>query len=497
MIDNRFGERKFGTTKFGPSTLPGAQFALDVDWDADGLFDGSRERDLREFSVDRGRQYTIAPNGERFEEEDTGKFTAILYDLEGRYDFYNENSPLFEKLSGGKRFRIRGRTSAGEFDVMSGSLSDPNAFKDGRLPVAALTGEDGWGYLRDQAGSVTVPLQENIYADDAMRLILERADWRWDYQFDAGVDERRYYWVDQRSAARALHELAGSELGNVCVRANGALAFYARTHEHTDVLMLNHDDCISVRRATPKDVIRNLVRVQTAPLLERNTQVVWSLPGELEINPGQTLEVWAEYQYNNASAPVKSPVTPVGGTDYAAWTGPEGSGSNITGQVGVTLTSFSTRALLQVTNNSAGIAYVTLQVRGNPIAPLNSATFEYRNEESIRQFGLRPFTLVIDQNLNKARQYRDLLGNYLAATKNFLIVELIPNPEKQFGADLGDVIRGDFAAYHIDRPYRIIKIVHDHKGNLTRTSWWLEPYERLFSGVQLPFQLPAQLGANA
>lgn len=495
MTTSVYGERRYGTFKYGPTVPDSAKFALEVDWDADGSFGGSREKHLREFSVERGRQYTVAPNGERFEEENTGTFTAILYDLEGRYDFYNVSSPLYGQLSGGKRFRLSVRTPGNvKRFVMSGLLDEPASFSDGGVQVAALTGEDGWGWLRDQAGNVTVPLQENIYVDEAMRLILESARWRWGSLLDLGVDQRNYYWVDQRSAARSLHELAGSELGTICVRANGDMAFYARVHQSTDVATLRHEDCISVRRATPKDVIRNLVRVKTAPLSVRSQQVVWSLPGELVVNPGQSLEVWAEYEYNGASAPVKNPITPVATTDYQAWTGSGGTGSNITAQVGVTLYSFSTRGQLTVTNNSVSVAYVTLQVRGSPIAALSAATFEYQNDESIRQFGPRPFTLVIDQNLNVARQYRDLLGNYLAAAKNFLIVDLLPNPEIQFGADLGDIVRGDFTEYRIDQSYRLIKIVHKHKGNLTRTQWWLEPYVRLFTGVQLPFQLPVQLG---
>lgn len=491
----QFGEQKFGTFKFGPTVLDSPRFVLEVDWDADGTFDGTREKNLREFAVERGRQYTISPNGDRFEEEDTGSYSAVFYDLEGRYNFYNENSPIYGMLSGGKRFRMRVRTPENNiYYVMSGVLDDPSSFKDGKIPMAALTGEDGWGYLRDQAGVVTLPLQEDIYVDDAIALILERAGWLWGKNLDAGVDQRNYYWVDQRSSARSLHELVHSELGTINVGGDGAMVFRSRVHSEADVLAISHDDCIDVRRATPKDVIRNLIKVRTTPLSEQSQQVVWSLPGELEINPGQTVEVWAEYEYNGANVPVKNPVAPEAGTDYEGWTGTGHTGSDVTADITVTLDSFSTRGLVRVTNDGAVLAYVTVDVRGTPIAPMNSATFEYEDAESVRQFGPRPFSLNIDQNLNKARQYRDLLGAYLASAKNFLIVDLLPNPEVQFSVDLGQVIRGDFADYGIDASYRVISISHSHKGNLTHTRWWLEPYVRLFTGVQLPFQLPAQLG---
>jgi hypothetical protein len=494
----RFGELKFGTFKFGPSVLDSPKFALEVDWDANDLFSGARERDMESFSVTRGRQYTVSPNGERFEEEETGKFTAKFYDQNGRYDFYNENSPLYGMLSGGKRFRMKVRTPEDAIHyVMSGVLDEPAAYTERGLNMATLTGVDGWGFLREQAESVTIPLQESIYAHEAMALILEKASWPpvWPVVLDDGSDLRNYYWVDQKSAARAIHELAGSELGTVCVQANGAMRFRARASSESDVIAITHDDCLKVSRATPKDVIRNLIRVRTRPLSVQSQQVVWSLPGELEINPGGTVEVWAEYEYNGQSAPVKNPVDPlVAGTDYEGWTGSGKTGSNVTSDISVSLYSFSTRAKLEVTNNGAVLAYVSLKVRGEPIAAQNSATFENDIAESIRQFGARPFTLEIDQNLNKARQYASLLAGYLAGAKNFLIVDLMPNHRMQFGVDLGQVIRGNFPAYHIDKSYRVIRIEHRNRGNLTQTRWWLEPYVRLFTGVQLPVQIPFQFG---
>lgn len=495
----RFGTFKFGQAKFGESVLDSPKYALEVDWTKVGVFGGTAEFGLREFSIERGRRYTVAPNGEMFEEEETGKFKAVLYDLAGKYNAYNTESPLYGLLSGGKYFRLTFRTVANNIgQLMSGILSDPESFTDGKVPMAGFSGEDGWGFLRDQSGMVTIPLQEAIYVDDAMGQILDAAGWPtvWGRELDAGVDLRQYYWVDARSPARALHELAHNELGTLAITAEGAFRYRSRLSLESDVTTIRHEDCLSVRRMTPKEVIRNIIKIETRPRSERALQAVWELPGYLEINPGETIDdIWAEYEFNNATVPVKNPLTPVATTDYLAYENSDGSGSNLTANISVTLYSFSTRGRLAFTNNGLVKAYVTWgQVRGIPVAASNTATFEYEDASSVAQFGPRPFTLTIDQNLNVARQYRELLGLFMTSARNYLEVELMPNSEKQYIADLGDVVLGDFEQLGITQSFRVMRISHRHKGVLTFTTWLLEPYQRLFAGVQIPFQVPFQLG---
>jgi hypothetical protein len=497
----KFGEKKFGAFKFGATTVDSARFALEVDWDQNGQLDGTREKNLRDWSSERGRQYTISPDGESFEAEETGKFQATFYDPDRRYDFYNASSPLYGMLSGGKLFKMIARTPEDAFyNVMCGFLEEPKSYGDNGVAMATLTGEDGWGFLRDQAGTVTIPLQENIYVDEAMRMILDEAGWpnMWARSLDAGVDLRPYYWVDAKSPAKSLHELAANELGSVCIDASGALRFRSRLSLEDEVLTITHDDCLpnGVRRALPREVIRNVLKVRTTPRSEKALQAVWTLTGTLELNPGETVdEIWAEYEYNGSAVPVKSPVAPVGTTDFLANSSSDGSGTDLTANISVSLYSFSTRGKLAFTNNGLTKAYITsAQIRGIPVAASNATTFQYTDSQSIKQFGPRPFTMQIDQNANIARQYRELLALFMPMAKDFLIVDLIPNPEVQFAVDLGQVIRGRFSVYDVDQAYRVIKISHKNKGNVTRTTWWLEPFMRLFAGAQVPMQVPFQLG---
>jgi hypothetical protein len=499
----RYSKGKYGQFKYGATVLEHPLYALEVDWDGNSLFDGANEaRDqITDMSIERGREYFIAADGTTFEEQATGRFGATLLDESRRYDVYNQSSDLYGQLAAGKLFRMRVRTSTGMKDLMAGLLEEPVSFKERGMGMVRLDGNDGWAMLRDQTNLVTIPLQEGIYVDEAMALVLERAGWPrvWGSNLQAGVDQRPYYWVDSRSPAKALHELAFNELGQVNIAADGAFEFRSRLSLDTTVLTLTDDDIMSMRRLTPKEVIRNVLKVKSAPRAEGATAEVWRMGGELEVEAGAVIDdIWAEFTYNNLTVPVKTPLTPVVTTDYTGYSASGGTGTNLTSNLVVAMTAFSTRAKIRVENTGGTKAYVNLlKVRGNPLTANNTSTFEYEDRESIRQFGARPFTLTIDQNVNTARLYREILASYLVNAKNYLMVELLPEPDVQFGMDLGQIVSVQSDGYGIDGAFRVIHISHkfkDRSGIVVNTKLHLEPYVRLFTGVQLPFQLPVQLG---
>lgn len=505
MATSLFGRKKFGTFKFGRTVLKNPRWGLEVDWNGDAAFDGSNEgKYLQDLSIEAGRKYTISAAGDSFEAQDTGRLSATLIDEDRRFDPYNESSPLFGMLTGGKFFRARVRTmSDAVYALMAGKIDEPVSYMDRGMPMARLQGTDGWGFLRDQGNQVTVPLQENIHAGEAIQKVLDEANWSpiWGTDLDDGVDARPYFWVDGRSPAQVIHELAHNELGNVCLSGDGRLKFRSRLSLESEALTITDIDVMNVQKMTPAEVVRNVISVQSAPRTEQSTQTVWEIPGRLQVEPGETVDnVFAEFSYNGETVPVKNPITPVSVTDFNAKGSEDGSGTDYTANFSVSMLPYSTKAQLSITNNGGTSAWVYVRVRGNPITKANSVGFSSRNSASIQQFGPRPFSLSVDQNVNIARQYRDLLASYLSSAKNYLIVDLMPEPDVQFAVELGRVIRARLSNYGIDQAYRVIRYshkFHDVNGIVVKTRWWLEPYVRLFTGVQLPVQVPFQLGSIA
>lgn len=499
-----FSEGKFGTFKFGASTLTRPRFALRVDWNSDGIFDGSNELTaadaVNSFSVQRGRRYYISPNGDGFESEETGRFSLTLQDQSRRYDPYHALGPLYGMLAGGKMFDLRARTVGGQvFSVMSGLINEP-VFTQGRdkQHSARLEGADGWAFLRDQQNLVTVALQENIFADSAMRLLLDQAGWPVDWKRDLnpGIDMRQFWWSDQRSPAAAIHELAHSELGRVYMAANGAITFRSALEVDVPALALTSDDLLGdPERLSPAEVIRNLVKVRSSRPVEYGTAVLWQMQDRLRVLPGESQGIWADYSYNNQGVAAKSMITPVATTDFTATVNQDGSGGDLTANFSVTLHPYSTRAYVVARNNGATTGFFLSRLRGNPIVISDASTFEARNMESQKLFGLRPFRLDIQQDVNTARQYADVLLAMLSPARSYLRVALMPNPEVQFGVDLGQQV--SVSTDEISDVYRIIWIQHESENDLlsmTRTKWILEPVSRVLSGAQIPVQVPFQIG---
>ena len=501
-----FGEKKFGTFKFGPTTQTRPRFGFEVDWNNKALFTGENEaKYIYDLTIERGRKYLIKSDGTAFEEQETGKVSAVLLDQERRFDPYNEASPLYGKMGGGKYFRITVRTpSDNYYPLMAGMIDEPVNFEENGISKARLEGTDGWGFLRNLNDLMTIPLQENVYPNEIINQILDASRYPkiWGRSLDTGIDQRPFFWADGRSPAKTIHETAQNELGNVFIAADGKLTFKSRVTPEINEITLTDDDVMrnGITRMQPSDVIRNLLKVETSPRSSASVQTVWEIPGRLQISPGQTYDdVFAEFQYNNQTTPVKDPINPVSGTDFDATEFEDGSGADYTSDVIITMYAYSTRAQLSITNNGSNVVWVYVKVRGTPIVKGSSVSFEYEDVESIKQFGPRTFVFSIDQNVNVARQYRDLLALYLTSAKDYLVADLVPNPDVQFALDLGMIVRGQFNRFGIDESYRVIRLRHkfsDKAGIVTWTRVWLEPYIRLFAGVQIPVQVPFQLGGS-
>lgn len=501
-----FGKRKFGEFKFGSTGIDHPRYGLEVDWASNGLFDGTNEGvSLINLSIERGRKYTVDAMGESFEEEETGHFDATLLDDEQRYNPYNTNSPLFGKLVGGKIFRVRVRNPSDNaiLPLMAGVLDEPVSYTENNMQKCRLVGSDGWAVLRNQANTVTLPLQENIYADDAMRLVLSQAGWptHWGSILDSGVDVQPYFWVDARSPAQVIHELAHNELGAINLAANGDLVFRSRNYPEPELLTLTSDDILNggLRQLTPAEAIRNLVQIKTSPRSEQSTQEVWRLPGPLQIAAGETIDdIWADFIYGNyASIPVRNPITPVATTDYLMNSASDGSGTNLTANLSVTMNPFATRGQLSVKNNGETPGWIWfMRVRGNPLITTNTTSFNFTDSASVRQFGRRPFNMELEQTVNVARAYRDLLGVFLVQARNYFVINLIPNWDVQFVLDLGKIVRLELSG--VNQLFRVIRIRHEFKdpaGIIVNTEIYLEPFVNLANGVRIPVQIPFQLGS--
>jgi hypothetical protein len=478
-----YGASTLGSVTYGTDTNPEALFGLLVDWDQNGYFSGRNEaRRLNDFTIRRGRRHYIQTNGEGFEQEDTGSLVATISDPDTDYVPFNTGSPLYGSLASNRRMSMNVVTPLGAaYDLMKGNISKVIPMS-GLIPTVRLEAQDGWSLLRGQKSNITVVLQENVYTDEIVPLILNKANWPsdWSYDLNSGLDVQPYWWVDKKNAADAIFDIVHSELGRAFIKADGALAFRNRYFIEDPVMTITDADYIydSLEINVPWEIQRNVVSVIVRPRTLKASQDLWSLPQVTPIVNGQTYEFYPEFTYNSETVPAKDVLDLVATTDYTANSAEDGSGTNLTSGLTVTKESLGNQAKITVYNGSGSNGYLTLlKIRGKPV--VNDASVPLRASNIATNEDVLDFTLDVPwiQNVSRADAFDDFLLDFLSAPKQYITLTLKPDVENQFALDLGRYVRVNSAQLGVDANYSIAYIEHEYerRRNYTMTTLFLEP----------------------
>lgn len=491
----KLGTVTYGSALYGAFAPSDLAWGLDIDWDNDGKFSGDNDaRKLSALTITRGRNFYIRADGKGFETQQAGRLDGIWENNDGRYDPYNISSPLYPNILPGRFFRLRVLTPTGNvYPVMSGILSDIRPDSAGAKRVR-VQGEDGIRFLRQ---SVSTAVKENYRTDEAITDMLAAIGWpaMWGNDLDIGIDVRPYWWVDKRSAYDEIYDLVNSELGQFFIAADGKATFRNRNASESSAAALNGTNFREgIEVAMPWEMVRDTVRVWVRPRVLVSGIEIWRYQEILSIAAGATIEIWADFTYNNNSVPAKTVTTPVATTDYTANSQSDGLGTDLTSNITIAMTTFSKSAKLKITNNGAGIAYLTLmRLRGDVIDSPNATYQEVRSGSGVNQ------TFELDlpwiQSTTVAAGFAEYLALYLSG-RAFIRVKLINQPETQFGVDLNDLVDVDIPDLGIYGTYRVAWLKHrwlNRTGYHVETEWLLEPYISL-SGVYWTF--PATIGVT-
>lgn len=508
MTTAKFGEKKFGTFKFGPTVLDWPRFGLEVDWDMNGAFDGYNDGTwMSDMTVERGRRYYINSDGNGFEAEETGRFSADLVDEAGRYDPYNISSPIYPNVGPGRFFRSRMRTPTDQvFPLMAGTIMEPTINNTSGLRQIHIEGRDGWQFLRDQKSQINIPLQQNIYADEAIQRILDTVGWPslWGVDLDGGVDRQPWWWVEDQSASAAISDLVFSELGRVWVAADGKVSFRSRHFIDSPVATITKTDIRdgSFMPRNTWEVVRNSIRVVAKPRVQQAAGELWRLPDTLRVGFGQTIEnVFAEFMFNGERCPATGVLQPVAGLDYIVNSNADGSGIDLTAFFTVSATMFSTAAKLKVINNGTLTGhFILLRLRGAAIAATNSVPVIAEDLASQALYkAIRTFDMATNwvQNTNAARSFATFLKALLAVERPYFQFDLLPNPDLQFSLDLGQQVRLNLPDDGIDDYFRVHYIRHQSRDRglmAFRTTVMVEPSIKFSEDIWVvPHRVPMRV----
>lgn len=187
------------------------------------------------------------------------------------------------------------------------------------------------------------------------------------YQLEQGLNTIGFAWFEKgQTAGERIRKLCEAEEGIFYQEESGKLRFenrdkYSKTPYNAAVWTIEADDIIEWIGQDSSHIINRAI-VKGSPRSAKNEAEVWRDGVEEQIPAGGSLTIFA-----NFNDPVTSLTSPSSTTDYTAFSGTGGSGSNVTANVSIVLTSFTKSAKLVISNSGGAIAYVNyLRLRGIP-----------------------------------------------------------------------------------------------------------------------------------
>lgn len=487
-------DRRYGVNRYGDEALYGSSDALEalawdvsIDWDDDGMLETNDADRLIGVRISRGRSRMLATNGAGFEPVPTGTAVLTFRNDDGRYDGWNEDSPLYPNVTYERdgRVRVRDRETGTIYPLFYGRITNitPSGYGvDARVDIEL---SDGLELLRN--GQARVALQEGITPDDAIGKVLDSVGWpsRWGRNLDAASETIYYWWASGNKLAMSeIEDLAQSFLGYFFAAADGKARYIIRTATPSAVENYAQQDLLKdIGNPQPYEIRRNVTRIKVHPRTQAATGTIWELVGTPpSILPGETLLIWANYTYDGDPTPAVDVITPVATTDILINTAADGGGSDITASCTIQLTDFGDTALLKITNNSASTGYPYFcRIRGDAIYEPNVSDVTYPSDiSSVTNARELLFDLIWQQDVNVAVDLSNVLGPFFASLHPIPTVKMKDQPGMQFTADLFDVATADLDILGlIGISYRVGGIDHrtlQDNCQSVETAITLEPY---------------------
>lgn len=252
---------------------------------------------------------------------------------------------------------------------------------------------------------VLTPLRVNVKAGEVIAAALNHpALNRFNRALDNGVSTFAYVgdtWAGGIPALRAIRQIVEAERGRFFTDRHGHLIFHDRDHAAPSPAAVFEDAFEALTYAYGEALV-NQVRVAIRPRAVGSAgSVIWTLRTPQRIPPGECRTITAQF-HDSAGNPMGAVnlITPAAGTDYSANTAADGSGTDVTAQVNVTIPAGGANGsavILDICNTSAADAYLLAgaQIRGTPLLQGDTMHIEKSDMASAIQHGLR----ALDVNL--------------------------------------------------------------------------------------------------
>jgi len=261
---------------------------------------------------------------------------------------------------------------------------------------------------------VDIETTKDILSGSAINLILADAKWTTGLHpeggaIDTGQTTLSWFFIDKQKTINALREVESTEGGFLGEEKDGGIFFEDRHHRlkspHLTPVSTFSDNpsdtlhFIKINQEDPRQQIFNEFIGDVTLYTTGATATLWVFPatGTLspKIEPGETRTFWGQYP-NATSTSNASFVFPwidsTATVDYNFFTDQAGTGTNLNGNIALTVSKFSNSIKYEVNNTGTVGAFMThLQALGVPVSREDPIRVSESDSTSQTSFGVRTF----------------------------------------------------------------------------------------------------------
>ena len=451
---------------------------LFVDWDNNGDYVGTYDNitsDVLEVSFTRGRDYASQLSGNSI----SGTLTARISNPDGKYSPSNASSVLAGNMLPARPVQLDMRVGVIENFPYTFPFSfdaEPTVTWTGYLeritPTPAVhgvktctvTAYGSLGYLNDFRPTLETQIDKRT--DEVIGAILDDVGWSSSLrELATGQTTLTRYWTDGPKTLDALRIIEETEGGFIKEGKDGKIIFenrHTRIQSPYDTPQAVFSDSSSatnsyttLNQEDPLSTITDHVEASSRTYSTQALAVLWTHPeyGENSpfLQPGE--ERTYEAIYPNPSSPrnaleVSEWTTPVASTDIVANTEWNGSGTDITSSITITVGSSdktATRMLVTLKNTHTlyGAYLTTMQARGTAVWSNDPVKVRSIDTVSQAKFGERKY--ASDSEFFPTSQNAQLWCDYY----NSIFGSPLPILSMQINANQSDAMQQQIMARDI------------------------------------------------
>ena len=289
----------------------------------------------------------------------------------------------------------------------------------------------------------------NILTGTAVTSVLDAIDFpAADRVIDAGKTTMTNWAVPGLKGADALHRVEETEAGFLRETRDAEIAFEDRHHRLLgahQTAQATYSDAVgaaifyqAIPQQSPLQQIVNIIRAKVRRQTVAGIATIWILPESGAespfLDPGEEITFIAQYPTPNANTQdigVDVWTTPVATTDYTANSAADGSGTDMTADVGIGTVVKSIETMeIPVTNNGSVRMFLTkLEARGTALLEEHEVWVQVKDAASITDYDEREYLIPAEYlpDTNQARDYCLYIAALFGSEQALLGIEYVAN----------------------------------------------------------------------